>query len=228
MLSPSLLGPFFQDSVRFFQRYLLSLACLVLPLSVLVNSSIALLLAEQPEQLAVTDIALPALFSIAASSLSGAALIYFIAGRIAGPAVGVSQSYAMALGVFASFFTLSLLETLLVLTGLSLLVFPGLYIQSRLAFTGFALLLEKRSIAEAIKTSWRDTASCQWLLFVGMVVPYYGVNLLAKQLLTLAPDSLSLQISVSCLEDVIAVIWLLFAYRVYDRLHQTNGPRASQ
>lgn len=211
------------DTIRFFNRYIFSLALLTLPLSIPTNLLIAWLTPADLTSLQLNDILLPALLSIATGAVSSAAVIYFIAGRIYQQPISLTRAYQAALAIYGSFFLLSLFESLAVWLGLSLLILPGLVLLTRFSYTGFELALRRQSVADAIKRSWQLTGSQQWLLFCGNTSVWFVLNRASFYLQQQAPDNIGLLLMVSSLESLFSTFCVIFAYRVYDaQLRQAN------
>ncbi len=210
------IGECLRDAARFFNRYVFSLALLTLPLSIPTNAIIAWLTPSDLSSLTLQDLLAPMVLSILAGALSSAAVIYFVAGRIYQQPITISRAYQAALAVYASYVALSTLETLAVMIGLSALILPGLFLMTRLSYTGFELLLHRQSVWQAISRSWQLTGSQQWLLFCGNTSVWFLLNRLSFSIQQQAPENIGLQLICSSLESLFSTFCIIFAYRVYD------------
>lgn len=216
-------GECLRDAARFFNRYVFSLALLTLPLSIPVNAMIAWLTPSDLTSLTLQDLLAPMVLSILAGALSSAAVIYFVAGRIYQQPITIKRAYQAALAVYASYVALTTVETIAVMFGLSALILPGLFLMTRLSYTGFELLLNRQPMWQAITRSWQLTGSQQWILFCGNTSVWFLLNRLSFSIQQQAPDNVGLQLMCSSLESLFSTFCIIFAYRVYDaQLRQTN------
>lgn len=205
-----------RDAAQFFNRHILSLALLTLPLGILASLLVSYLTPVDPNDLQPQDLIGPVLISVAANALSTAAVVFFMAGKIFQQPIGIGRAYQAAAAVFVGYSALSMLETLLVMAGLSFFIIPGLYMVTRFSYTAFEFLLHRQSVWQSLARSWQLSGDNLWYLFCGNTSVWFFTYLASANLQKLAPDNVALQVFSSGLETLFGTFCVVFAYRVYD------------
>lgn len=211
-----------RDAAQFFNRHILSLALLTLPLGMVASMLVSYVTPSDLTTLTMQDLLGPVLISVSANAVSTAAVIYFLAGKIYQQTVGIRRAYQAALAMFFGYSALTMLETMAVMAGLSLFLLPGLYLVTRFSYTGFEFLLNRQSVWVSLRRSWQLTQPHLWYLFCGNTSVWFLTYLASANLQKMAPDNLALQLFSSCLETLLGTFCIIFAYRVYDA-HMRRG-----
>lgn len=133
----------------------------------------------------------------------------------------------------AGFFLLNLLSTIGVLTGLVLLVLPGLYLAARWLVAGPILLVEREGAIAAMRRSWQLTAPIAWplasllaLLWVPILLVAFGGGILAASALedaTTQTGDLAMSVLIYLAMFAASVASWLAAVATYDVLRPQLG-----
>ncbi len=93
------------------------------------------------------------------------------------------------------FFLLSLLGSIGVLTGLAIVILPGLYLAARWLVAGPVLLVERDGVIQAMRRSWVITAPLVWpiaglllILWAPAVLAVFGAGTSAEMLYAVIPE----------------------------------------
>ena len=168
--------PILRDAWYFFSRNLTSLATLCLPL-ILLESVVGQFVQQQ---LVATDepnnapMAYALIVGLIFSPLYKGALILYMGSRSDGFYPTNGEILKRALSLWPVYALLSALTTLAVLSGLMLMIIPGLWLMIKLVFADFQVMLRGRAPIEAIRDSFALTAGKFWpitaCLLVAMIV----------------------------------------------------------
>ncbi|MEW6059282.1 MAG: hypothetical protein AB1551_03930 [Actinomycetota bacterium] len=101
--------------------------------------------------------------------LAAGAMVKAVAGAYMGERLTVGGAYRYALGAMWSLLLVTLLESLVVITGLVLLIVPGVIFAVRLAFATNALILEGVRGPAALRRSWELSRGSFWWI-VGVLL----------------------------------------------------------
>lgn len=143
-----------RDSLYFFRRHFTSIVQLCLPLVVL-EALFTQLLYRQ-----MGDSASPAygmLVSLLFYPLYSAALILYLDTRSQGQDTRKRDLFARAVQLWPALALLILISSLLIMAGLALFVFPGIWIMINLVFAEYLLVLRGLPVIESMRTSARMT-----------------------------------------------------------------------
>ena len=141
-----------RDSLYFFRRHLTGILQLCLPLVVLEALGTQLLYSQLGEQ---ASPAYGMLVSLLFYPLYSAALILYLDTRSNGQAIAKRDLFARALQLWPQLALLILISSLLIMAGLALFIFPGVWIMINLVFAEYLLVLRGRPVVQ----SMRDSAS---------------------------------------------------------------------
>lgn len=139
-----------RDSLYFFRLHLLGIAQLCLPVVVLEAFCTQLLLQQLGDQASPTYAMLT---SLVFYPLYTAALILYLDTRSTGQDIAKRDLMARAVQLWPKMALLVLIISLLVMAGLVLLIFPGIWIMINLAFADLLLVLRGRSVMESMRES---------------------------------------------------------------------------
>ena len=125
---------------------------------------------------ALTLVGIRVIIALVVSQLIIAALSRAISERYLGRTLTVGEAYAqVGWRTFVTLVLALLLQGLIVLTGLVLLVIPGIFLAIRLAFISQVIVLERTGVFVALSRSWQLVRGSWWrvlgiLLLVGILV----------------------------------------------------------
>ncbi|CAO3302329.1 MULTISPECIES: YciC family protein [unclassified Pseudomonas] len=157
-----------RDSLYFFRRHLPNILQLCLPL-VVVEALLTQLLDRQ-----LGDQASPAygmLVSLLFYPLYSAALILYLDTRSNGQEIAKRDLFARALQLWPQLALLILISSLLIMAGLALFIFPGVWIMINLVFAEYLLVLRGRPVVQAM----RESASMTTGHFMRITICVLGV-----------------------------------------------------
>jgi len=187
-----------RDSLYFFRRHLPSILQLCLPLVVL-EALLTQLLYRQ-----LGDQASPAygmLVSLLFYPLYSAALILFLDTRSNGQTTANRDLFARAVQLWPQLALLILISSLLIMAGLALFIFPGVWIMINLVFAEYLLVLRGLPVVQSMRESARMTTGHFLRIMIcvlGVLAPIWlidGLLLMAfpepSPAMELAMDSLS-------------------------------------
>jgi hypothetical protein len=143
-----------RDSLYFFRRHLANIIPLCLPLVVL-EALVTQLLYQQ-----LGDQASPAysmLVSLLFYPLYSAALILYLDTRSNGQEIPKRELFARAMQLWPQLALLIMISSLLIMAGLALLVFPGVWIMINLVFAEYLLVLRGLPVVQSMRESARMT-----------------------------------------------------------------------
>lgn len=213
--------PILRDAWYFFSRHLRAIALLCLPLIVLENLARQLLVVSwsDPETAPLLEI----LVGVAFYPLYTGALILFIDARSRGLQPRTRDLLTMALWLWPSLVLVVGLSSLAILLGLSLLVLPGFWMMTKLAFAEYLLVLRGRSPLQALHESFERTTGLFWPVLaclLGALGPLWLLDALTQPVKGAEPDLL-LQV----LRGSLIGFFQLFATVLLFRLFMQVGDR---
>ncbi|MFJ4155226.1 YciC family protein [Pseudomonas sp. NPDC089752] len=143
-----------RDSFYFFRRHLVSIIPLCLPLVVLEALVTQLLYGQIGDQ---ASAAYSMLVSLLFYPLYSAALILYLDTRSRGQDTPRRDLLARAVQLWPQLALLILISSLLIVFGLTLLVFPGIWIMINLVFAEYLLVLRGLPVVQSMRESARMT-----------------------------------------------------------------------
>lgn len=205
-----------RDSLYFFRRHLTSIIQLCLPLVVLEALSAQLLYNQ------LGDKASPAygmLISLLFYPLYSAALILYLDTRSNGQAIAKRDLLARALQLWPALALLTLISSLLILAGIALFIFPGVWIMVNLVFAEYLLVVRGLPVIEAMRTSARMTTGHFLRIMVCMLSVLAPLWLIDGLLLTLVPDPQpGVQLVLDSLNGFLQLFSTVVLYRLFTLL----------
>ena len=143
-----------RDSLYFFRRHLVGILQLCLPLVVLEALGTQLLYRQLGE---AASPAYGMLVSLFFYPLYSAALILYLDTRTSGQEIRKRDLFARAVQLWPPLALLIMISTLLIMAGLALFVFPGIWIMINLVFAEYLLVLRGMPLMLAMRESARMT-----------------------------------------------------------------------
>ena len=201
-----------RDSLYFFRRHLTSILQLCLPLVVLEALGTQLLYSQLGEQASPVY---GMLVSLLFYPLYSAALILYLDTRSNGQDTAKRDLFARALQLWPMLALLIVISSLLIMAGLALLIFPGVWIMVNLVFAEYLLVLRGLPVIESMRTSARMTTGHFMRIMVCMLSVLAPLWLIDGLLLTAFPDP---QPGVQLLLDSLSGFLQLFSTVVLYRL----------
>ncbi|MDF0731469.1 YciC family protein [Pseudomonas entomophila] len=210
-----------RDSLFFFRRHLASIAQLCLPLVVLE----ALLTQVLYRQLG--DQASPAygmLVSLLLYPLYSAALILYLDTRSNGQHVSKRNLFARAVQLWPAMALLILISSLLIMAGLALFVFPGVWIMINLIFAEYLLVLRGLPVVQSMRESARMTTGHFMRILVCVLAVLAPLWLLDGLLLmAFAEPQPALQLALDSLSGFLQLFSSVVLYRLFMLLEGEAG-----
>ncbi|CAK17448.1 YciC family protein [Pseudomonas entomophila] len=210
-----------RDSLYFFRRHLTSILQLCLPLVVLEALGTQLLYSQLGEQ---ASPAYGMLVSLLFYPLYSAALILYLDTRSNGQPIAKRDLFARAVQLWPALALLILISSLLIMAGLALFIFPGVWIMVNLVFAEYLLVLRGLPVIESMRTSARMTTGHFLRIMVCMLSVLAPLWLIDGLLLTAFPDP---QPGVQLLLDSLSGFLQLFSTVVLYRLFMLLEGEAS-
>lgn len=203
-----------RDSLYFFRRHLPNILQLCLPL-VVVEALVTQLLYRQ-----LGDQASPAygmLVSLLFYPLYSAALILYLDTRSNGQEIAKRDLFARALQLWPQLALLILISSLLIMAGLALFIFPGVWIMINLVFAEYLLVLHGRAPIAAMRESFQMVNGNFWRIFVcmlGVMAPLWLINGITLGLL---PEQVSpvLELLISVFNSFLQLFSTVVLFRLY-------------
>ncbi|MFJ4055635.1 MULTISPECIES: YciC family protein [Pseudomonas] len=144
----------FRDSLYFFRRHLANIIALCLPLIVLEALVTQLMMRQLGDQ---ASLSYSMLVSLLFYPLYSAALILYLDTRSNGQDIPKRELFARAMQLWPQMALLIMISSLLILAGLMLLVFPGVWIMINLVFAEYLLVLRGLPVVQSMRESARMT-----------------------------------------------------------------------
>jgi hypothetical protein len=143
-----------RDSLYFFRRHLPNILPLCLPLVVLEALLTQLLYRQMGDQ---ASPAYGMLVSLLLYPLYSAALILYLDTRSNGQEIAKRDLFARAVQLWPQLALLILISSLLIMAGLALFIFPGVWIMINLVFAEYLLVLRGLPVVQSMRESARMT-----------------------------------------------------------------------
>ncbi len=209
-----------QDSMRLFSGNFIGIVSIVVP--VIISAELFEVIYSNyfiGEESTILDHFLPILVNFLVYPLYIIPVIFYIASIINGEIIKITDAWKLGLRYWASYIILAIIVSLIIASGLILLVVPGIIFAVRYAFSEFYLLLEKKDPLEAMRFSWETTRLYFWELLGGFLiisfilyVPF-SLIILIYELQELEMELV--ETALNLVYSVFGVIYTIFVFRVY-------------
>ncbi|MBI6953414.1 hypothetical protein ACVWY1_003563 [Pseudomonas sp. TE6288] len=210
-----------RDSLYFFRRHLTGILQLCLPLVVLEALGTQLLYNQLGEQ---ASPAYGMLVSLLFYPLYSAALILYLDTRSNGQAIAKRDLFARALQLWPMLALLIVISSLLIMAGLALFIFPGVWIMVNLVFAEYLLVLRGLPVIEAMRTSARMTTGHFLRIMVCMLSVLAPLWLIDGLLLQLFPEpQAGVQLALDSLSGFLQLFSTVVLYRLFMLLESEAG-----
>ncbi|AMK33054.1 YciC family protein [Pseudomonas mosselii] len=210
-----------RDSLYFFRRHLTSILQLCLPLVVLEALGTQLLYSQLGEQ---ASPAYGMLVSLLFYPLYSAALILYLDTRSNGQDTAKRDLFARALQLWPMLALLIVISSLLIMAGLALLIFPGVWIMVNLVFAEYLLVLRGLPVIESMRTSARMTTGHFLRIMVCMLSVLAPLWLIDGLLLQLFPEPQpGVQLALDSLSGFLQLFSTVVLYRLFMLLEGEAG-----
>ncbi|MCE0918116.1 hypothetical protein [Pseudomonas sp. NMI760_13] len=210
-----------RDSLYFFRRHLTSILQLCLPLVVLEALGTQLLYSQLGEQ---ASPAYGMLVSLLFYPLYSAALILYLDTRSNGLDTAKRDLFARALQLWPMLALLIVISSLLIMAGLALLIFPGVWIMVNLVFAEYLLVLRGLPVIESMRTSARMTTGHFLRIMVCMLSVLAPLWLIDGLLLQLFPEPQpGVQLALDSLSGFLQLFSTVVLYRLFMLLEGEAG-----
>ena len=210
-----------RDSLYFFRRHLTGILQLCLPLVVLEALGTQLLYNQLGEQ---ASPAYGMLVSLLFYPLYSAALILYLDTRSNGQAIAKRDLIARALQLWPMLALLIVISSLLIMAGLALFIFPGVWIMVNLVFAEYLLVLRGLPVIEAMRTSARMTTGHFLRIMVCMLSVLAPLWLIDGLLLQLFPEpQAGVQLALDSLSGFLQLFSTVVLYRLFMLLESEAG-----
>lgn len=212
-----------RDAWYFFSHNLGKLALLCLPL-ILLESVVGFFVQQQlvdSSEPSNAPMAYALLVGLMFSPFYKGALILFMGSRHDGFYPSNAEIMRRVLSLWPAYALLSALSTLAVLSGLMIMVIPGLWLMIKLIFADFQLLLHGRAPMEAMRDSFNLTAGRFWPITASLLVTMLALSgpwLILAWLVApdgaIEPES-GLSIVLQALMGFVQLFATVVAFRIY-------------
>ncbi|MFK3772161.1 YciC family protein [Pseudomonas sp. NPDC089406] len=210
-----------RDSLYFFRRHLANILQLCLPLVVLEALASQLLYNQLGEQ---ASPAYGMLVSLLFYPLYSAALILYLDTRSNGEPVAKRNLFARAVQLWPALALLILISSLLIMAGLALFIFPGVWIMVNLVFAEYLLVLRGLPVVEAMRSSARMTTGHFLRIMVCMLSVLAPLWLIDGLLLSAFPDPQpGVQLALDSLNGFLQLFSTVVLYRLFMLLESEAG-----
>lgn len=210
-----------RDSLYFFRRHLTSILQLCLPLVVLEALGTQLLYSQLGEQ---ASPAYGMLVSLLFYPLYSAALILYLDTRSNGQPIAKRDLFARAVQLWPALALLILISSLLIMAGLALFIFPGVWIMVNLVFAEYLLVLRGLPVIESMRTSARMTTGHFLRIMVCMLSVLAPLWLIDGLLLTAFPEPQpGVQLVLDSLSGFLQLFSTVVLYRLFMLLETEAG-----
>lgn len=209
------------DSWSFFKMHAIAISIVILPIVVPIDILTALYqYFLTSEEFVFSERLIPMGIGFIAYPIYTVAVIFYIASVVSGESIETKKAWRLGVKFWPPYVVMSILIGLVVMSGLILLVIPGVIFATRYAFSEFDLLLNQSKPLAAMRSSWHATKEYMWVILGGymvitlaLYVPYY--------LITSFFEGSSifywvLNTVLNIVYSVLGVLYTIFAYRVYE------------
>lgn len=202
-----------RDSLYFFRRHLASILQLCLPLVMLEALCTQLLYRQLGEQ---ASPAYGMLVSLLFYPLYSAALILYLDTRSNGNAIAKRNLFARAVQLWPALALLILISSLLIMAGLALFIFPGVWVMVNLVFAEYLLVLRGLPVVESMRTSARMTTGHFMRIMLCMLSVLAPLWLIDGLLLTVFPEPQpGVQLALDSLSGFLQLFSTVVLYRLF-------------
>ncbi|MCV9921310.1 MULTISPECIES: YciC family protein [Pseudomonas] len=210
-----------RDSLYFFRRHLASIIQLCLPLIVLEALLTQLLYRQLGEQ---ASPAYGMLVSLLLYPLYSAALILYLDTRTQGQDILKRNLFARALQLWPQLALLIMISTLLIMAGLALFVFPGIWIMINLVFAEYLLVLRGLPVVQSMRESARMTTGHFMRILVCVFASLAPVWLLDGLLMMAFPQPQpGVQLAMDSLSGLLQLFSSVVLFRIFMLLEADAG-----
>ena len=210
-----------RDSLYFFRRHLTSIVQLCLPLVVLEALFTQLLQNQLGEQ---ASPAYGMLVSLLFYPLYSAALILYLDTRSNGQLTAKRDLFARAVQLWPSLALLILISSLLIMAGLALFVFPGIWIMINLVFAEYLLVLRGLPVIQSMRESARMTTGHFMRILVCVLAVLAPLWLLDGLLLmAFSEPQPAVQLALDSLSGFLQLFSSVVLYRLFMLLEAEQG-----
>jgi len=210
-----------RDSLYFFRRHLQSIIALCLPLVVLEALLTQLLYRQMGEQ---ASPAYGMLVSLLFYPLYSAALILYLDTRSNGQDIPKRNLFARAVQLWPQLALLILISSLLIMAGLALFIFPGVWIMINLVFAEYLLVLRGLPVVQAMRESARMTTGHFMRIMicvVGVLAPIWLID--GTLLMAIAEPSPAAKCAMDSLSGFLQLFSTVVLYRLFMLLEGEAG-----
>lgn len=202
-----------RDSLYFFRRHLVSILQLCLPLVVLEALCTQLLYRQLGDQ---ASAGYGMLVSLLFYPLYSAALILYMDTRSNGQDIAKRNLFARAVQLWPSLALLILISSLLIMAGLALFIFPGVWIMINLVFAEYLLVLRGLPVVQAMRESAKMTTGHFMRILVCVVAVLAPLWLLDGLLLMAFPEPQpGVQLALDSLSGFLQLFSSVVLYRLF-------------
>jgi len=210
-----------RDSLYFFRRHLVSILQLCLPLVVLEALCTQLLYRQLGDQ---ASAGYGMLVSLLFYPLYSASLILYMDTRSNGQEIAKRNLFARAVQLWPSLALLILVSSLLIIAGLALFIFPGVWIMINLVFAEYLLVLRGLPVVQAMRESARMTTGHFMRILVCVVAVLAPLWLLDGLLLMAFPEPQpAVQLALDSLSGFLQLFSSVVLYRLFMLLENAAG-----
>ncbi|MFC4258848.1 hypothetical protein ACFOZ5_07370 [Marinobacter lacisalsi] len=217
------------DSFIFFRNHFSAIAAIILPIIIPFEIFSALyqhLIAS--DGYALADQLILMIIGLMIYPIYAGGLVFFIVSVLRREPIDNNTAWRMAWANWSRYLLVTVMITVAVMFGLSLLIVPGIILGARLAFSEFEVLLGGNDPVTAISKSWQLTREYMWYLaggFILFTVALYAPYILLEYISS--PDSPLYWATSSVLNVLVALfgaLYTVFAFRIYDLVKPQTPP----
>ncbi len=210
----------FIDSWSFFVKHWKVLFLIYLPISFLYLLFDLIEIATAGSRFYIVFSLVSLLIKLIGDALFLGISAYYIAGCVSGEKISFATILLRVKERFIKLLHLTINIFLFTSIGLILLIVPGVFVFTKMAFSGFELLFNNASPVEAMKKSWRQTNSYFSLLLGGLLLISVPIYLLYFLIYSMLPESATINfiayITYMFIDFVISALLVVFFFRIYD------------
>lgn len=210
-----------RDSFYFFRGHLASIISLCLPLVILEAFTTQVLYRQLGEQ---ASPAYGMLISLLFYPLYSAALILYLDTRSNGQDVPKRDLFARAVQLWPPLALMIMISSLLIMAGLALLVFPGIWIMINLVFAEYLLVLRGLPVVQSMRESARMTTGHFLRIMIcvlGVLAPIWLIDGLL--LMALPEPAPAVELALNSLSGFLQLFSTVVLYRLFMLLENSAG-----
>ncbi|MBC3488937.1 YciC family protein [Pseudomonas kermanshahensis] len=205
-----------RDSLYFFRRHLPNILPLCLPLVVLEALVTQLLYRQMGDQ---ASPAYGMLVSLLLYPLYSAALILYLDTRSNGQEIAKRDLFARAVQLWPQLALLILISSLLIMAGLALFIFPGVWIMINLVFAEYLLVLRGLPVVQSMRESARMTTGNFLRIMICVLAVLAPIWLIDGLLLMAFPEpSPGMELAMDSLSGFLQLFSTVVLYRLFTLL----------